>query len=96
MAKKPSHREIWFGDAAFPRPAVYGPDSYGEPELFEEGQDGMALVDWFAGQALLGLMMQHRITPLPYDVLANEAYRIAEAMVVERIQATEQGGASNG
>lgn len=62
------------GGAAFP---------FTGPELSDGSQEyyvGMTLRDYFAGQALAGLctFMEHR------EVLADNAYRIADAMIERR------------
>ena len=41
---------------------------------------GMSLRDWFAGQALAGMV----VDPVTYDGLAEEAYRLADAMLAAR------------
>lgn len=62
---------------AFPVPDVYGPGGAGS-----QGQPGMSLRDWFAGQALAGLCVTDgEIVPLP---CAHFAYRMADAMLIAR------------
>lgn len=41
---------------------------------------GMSLRDWFAGQALVGLINQH----MSWDNNSVDAYDMADAMLVER------------
>ena len=54
----------------------------GEWEMF---QDGMGLRDWFAGQALTGLLAGRRHDIMLTDEnFAYSAYRVAQAMLVER------------
>jgi hypothetical protein len=52
------------------------------------GHNGMTLRDWFAGQALVGLMANsvHDHCPLFGDGLpfARDAYAVADAMLAER------------
>ena len=48
-----------------------------------EGEAGMSLRDWFAGQALAGLLANERIDA-PTDDIAGDAYAYAVAMLVER------------
>ena len=69
---------------AFPRPissdGVNCPD-YGDP--------GMSLRDWFAGQALTGLLASVAGSPpsarqTQNAIWAREAYRLADAMLKER------------
>lgn len=51
-----------------------------------EGSPGMSLRDWFAGQAVVGLL-QSRAVPNA-TMYAKDAYRVADAMLAER----EKGG----
>ena len=47
--------------------------------------NGMTLRDWFAGQALAGLLANVGFTgEVTYDGLAYDAYRIADAMLAAR------------
>ena len=55
--------------------------------------EGMSLLDWFAGQALIGLLTQTSHSesghPIPYwqgdgDGLEHQAFKIAINMLVER------------
>jgi hypothetical protein len=46
--------------------------------------DGMTLRDWFAGQALIGLLGEGRWAE---KILAEHAYRTADAMLAERERA---------
>ena len=48
------------------------------------GHAGMSLRDWFAGQALVGLLANDR----PISHVAPDAYAIADAMLVERAKET--------
>lgn len=50
---------------AFPRPS--------------RGQDGMTLLDYFAGQAITGLIQNN--SDATYKELAHDAYRIADEML---------------
>ena len=53
---------------------------------------GMTLRDWFAGQALMGLMASERATDdaqYQPDVAADRAYRMADAMLAEKFKAEE-------
>lgn len=57
------------------------------PSHWEMIQDGMGLRDWFAGQALTGIMAHHTIIPIPGlsdQNIVHRAYAIAQAMLVER------------
>ena len=61
------------GGPAFPRPM-------GETEgMSDGGAEGMTLRDWFAGQALVGLMAMPQVVLEP----AKDAYRIADEMLRE-------------
>ena len=54
----------------------------GEWEMF---QDGMGLRDWFAGQALSGMLAGRQPNnDYPSEHLAEMSYGIAQAMLVER------------
>lgn len=73
------------GGPAFPRNALSGGD-HGYPVQ----SDGMSLRDWFAGQALAGLIASGRSA---YDLLdgdyqaayaAYRAYTVADAMLAAR------------
>ena len=46
---------------------------------------GMSIRDWFAGQALVGLLASHTKN-LPYVAFAAQAYGIADAMLKAREQ----------
>lgn len=61
------------GGSAFPRAYV----STGEP--------GMSLRDWFAGQAVNGLMIDRPIGE-PVATVAEQAYELADAMLKERVK----------
>ena len=54
------------------------------PSEYEMFSSGMTLRDYFAGQALPGLMPHYIGTGEKYDRLAAEAYKIAHAMLEER------------
>ncbi|MDI3492000.1 MAG: hypothetical protein PWP11_3277 [Thauera sp.] len=53
------------------------------PETWDSFQDGMTLRDWFAGQALAGMMADLSRDAYPYEI-AKIAYDTAEAMLAER------------
>jgi hypothetical protein len=76
--------------SAFPRPDDRDAMGCG----IREGSDGMTLRDWFAGQALVGLMSHnaHDHCPLFGDgePFARDAYLVADAMLAERAK----GGAA--
>lgn len=64
------------GGPAFPRPPI-GEDC-GRPYGHN---DGMSLRDWFAGQALAGLLAQYGADP---EWTAIAAYKEADAMLAAR------------
>ena len=53
-------------------------------------QEGMTLRDWFAGQYLQGELASQngdlQYTPERFSEVANWAYKIADAMIAERIK----------
>ncbi len=61
---------------------------------YRYGCDGMSLRDWFAGQTLAGMLAHPQADYAPFgnpssgiagtDMLAREAYRLADAMLAER------------
>lgn len=59
------------GGPAFPLPCS---------NLFHNTADGMTLRDWFAGQAIMGLLARVH----PTNTSAKEVYGIADAMIKER------------
>ncbi|AZO29321.1 hypothetical protein [Mesorhizobium sp. M1B.F.Ca.ET.045.04.1.1] len=71
------------GGQAFPRTGgeVPGPNS---PEWVQP-QEGMSLRDWFAGQALFGLLAHGY--DLTWSGHAERAYIAADAMLAERQKA---------
>jgi hypothetical protein len=82
-------RKINDGGPIHPIPEVRDMDGNG----IMAGWNGMSLRDWFAGQALTGLMVmisadKHEL-PEPKGPVgcAIEAYRLADAMLAERSKA---------
>jgi len=73
------------GGPAFPFPPLYGSDGCG----IMEGSNGMTLRDWFAGQAMTGLLLS---MPQPsgleegtrYSELVRKSFLAADAMIAER------------
>jgi|APGre2960657404_1045060.scaffolds.fasta_scaffold224004_2 hypothetical protein len=57
---------------AFPRDYVSG------------GHDGMTLRDYFAGQAVMGLIACSNVKELDGQLLAESSYNVADAMMAER------------
>jgi hypothetical protein len=45
---------------------------------------GMELRDWFAGKALAGILAADRFDGAAYDLLTEDAYKIANAMMEAR------------
>lgn len=68
------------GGPAFPIPASKYEDHITEYSVPE--QSGMSLRDWFAGQALAGMLANGNLKPEIY--FAGTAYRIADEMIAER------------
>jgi hypothetical protein len=67
------------GGPAFP---IYGSDN--------ATGDGMRLRDWFAGQALAGILSGLPVgSEVPDPWLARECYRAADAMLRERLNKPE-------
>lgn len=80
------------GGPAFPQP--FGGAHNAAADAY--GYGGMTLLDWFAGQALAGLIAGERegnwwpnCAPDPKMAVAKEAYRRASAMLAERSQLYE-------
>ena len=76
--------EIDDGGAAFPR------------DDFHRGIPGMSLRDWYAGQALVGMLAHStRYKPLDgradwHSAIAEEAVQLADAMLAERTAVAEK------
>ena len=52
---------------------------------YKRSQQGMTLRDWFAGQALSGMLAGRQPNnDYPFEHLAEMSYGIAQAMLVER------------
>lgn len=68
------------GDPAFPFPAVSDIDG----NVIYPGEDGMSLRDYFAGQALAGMIRATPGVPVLYGEMAHHAYQYADAMLAER------------
>ena len=75
------------GGAAFPQETP-GPYRAGRKERGPSTmRGGMTLRDWFAGQCLIGCV-QHAYTSCIGDAeLADDCYRMADAMIAERERA---------
>ena len=53
---------------------------------------GMSIRDWFAGQALAGLMAGYQSGPMGIDACAQVAIETADAMLRARERGQEGGG----
>jgi len=77
--------EIKDGGAAFP---VLDNRNDGYTQRLEAVGYGLSKRDYFAGQALIGLVVNLSDQPLPisgiYESLSIKAYKIADAMLVQR------------
>jgi len=72
------------GGPAFPRPFSEEPIENSEGAMYpHDAQSGMSLRDWFAGQALSGLIVNPDTVSV-YCPLSMRAYEIADAMLAER------------
>ncbi len=67
------------GGPAFPVPDTYHPNGQ-----VQYGSSGMSLRDWFAGQALCGIMASGKGTSNVEVWGAPHAYALADAMLAER------------
>lgn len=72
-------KKIEDGGPAFPIPDVVTASE----QLWESGAPGMSLRDWFAGQALAGLLAK-TVTNCPDAPVAIRAYGLADAMLRAR------------
>ena len=68
------------GGPAFPGPAQH--------EVSRGLHEGMSLRDWFAGQALAGMLADPNVSARGdmVHVLATDLYRVADAMLKARVQ----------
>jgi uncharacterized protein YodC (DUF2158 family) len=66
------------GGPAFPVPAELCQD------LTVQEQRGMTLHDWYAGQALIGILARPAVNYRTADELAREAHALARSMLKER------------
>ena len=59
---------------------------YMNPPAFPvpQSSSGMSLRDWFAGQALSGILSNPSLSIKKYRDIIEEAYRFADAMLAER------------
>lgn len=72
------------GGPAFPRPAVITPQGV----YVSESEIGMSMRDWFAGQALAGILASRHYsqTQLAVDGIAKTLFEMADAMLKARQQ----------
>ena len=75
------------GGSAFPRPISVDSAS----GISADSQDGMSLLDWFAGQALNGMVAANPVVDgvKPQEstkLLADTAYQLAHAMLKARTE----------
>ena len=71
------------GGSAFP---MIESDTHGDGRVFHFSTGGMTLRDYFAGQALAGLMGDYTIVKTDETApwIANFVYKMADAMIAER------------
>lgn len=63
------------------------PKNHGYEDTYGTGSgSGMTLLDWFAGQALCGLLSDHTIERVTPEGYAKSAYDYAEEMIAERMK----------
>lgn len=77
--------EIDDGGPAFPRPM------FANEDYLDRGQDGMSLLDYFAGQALVGILC----SPGQYQRADGEPFNLAEAAYAaarDMLAARQKGG----
>ena len=65
------------GGPAYPIPSDPRPGAY-------EAHPGMSLRDWFAGQALAGMIARYFTGEQRHAYAANDAYKFADAMIAAR------------
>jgi hypothetical protein len=68
-------------------PAFPIPDSHHANGQVQYGAHGMSLRDYFAGQALAGLITEARNSPATRDDIAAEAYMQADSLLAVRAEA---------
>ena len=72
------------GGPAFPRPG----DTWHDPDrpAATDAQEGMTLLDWFAGMALMGMVATkpYEHTPGGKAEAASECWEMADAMLMEK------------
>lgn len=91
MAKENAPDKPWWlfnPDGTHRRPNPQGPlrvinEPPAEPEPAPMMQ-GVPLRDWFAGQALAGMLARHEVLRSEVRTVASDAYLVADAMMAER------------
>ena len=68
---------------AFPRPGFELKNTFSQ-RLPAGMQDGMSLLDYFAGQALAGVIARDGLYVMRPDVSTEKAYKVAKAMLQAR------------
>ena len=71
-------KTIYDGGPAFARSAA----EHGHGGHYE--QDGMSLRDWFAGQALVGILSTYSDDLVAWEKVSHRAFGIADAMITAR------------
>ena len=71
------------GGPAFPTHGGHHPDD--DPRNHTLG-GGMSMRDWFAGQALIGLLANpnHQVGTVTFERIGQDAYKFAYAMIAAR------------
>ncbi|MBG8555096.1 hypothetical protein [Hymenobacter guriensis] len=70
--------------SAFPYPETYSDNGDGLPTGNNDGSPGMSLLDYYAGQALVGLATRPEFQQLSQPAMATKCFEIAHAMLNER------------
>jgi hypothetical protein len=75
------------GGSAFPR-SGFAPEGVRSEDCdITDAREGMTLRDWFAGQALIGLMSDPGLRPdnvAEFAHMASRLYQVADAMLAHR------------
>ena len=69
---------------AFPQPVATVGDKYHAGDELVEGAGGMSLRDYFAGQALTGIMANPLVQQIANAKAADAAYILADYMLISR------------
>lgn len=72
------------GEPAFPRPLSISTGAVGDQQILANEQDGMSLRDYFAAKAIQGICASGPGSQWSNDMLACEAYSLADAMIKAR------------